>query len=127
MRWSSGLAITMCAAAAHGYSLKSPVTQPCHEPITAQALRQARALTGNAPPLPPSRDEAALIADIPFALDDDMHDLGGATLVMAIADNDLKGYSSTDEQTLVPLTADPTLQREHCLRRDDEDEPGGSG
>src|SRR5439155_15784939 len=40
--------------------------------------------------------------------------------------NDLKGYSSSDEGTLVPITADPALQREHCLRSDDEDEPGGS-
>ena len=119
-------AIMLCAAAAHAYTLKSPLTQPCHEHITSDALRQARASDRQRAANLPTRDEQALIDDVPFAIDEDLRDLGGATLVLAISDNDLKGYSSTDEQQLVPLTADPALQREHCLRRDDEDEPGGS-
>lgn len=114
------------AAPADAYSLSSPITDPCHERITAAALRAARAATGNAQPITPDRDEAALIADIPSPLDDDMRDLGGATLVLAISDNDLKGYKNTDEQALVPITADPELQHEHCLRRPDQDEPDGS-
>src|SRR5678816_3779399 len=39
----------------------------CHEPITAQALRTVRATLATAPALTPSRDEAAMIADVLFA------------------------------------------------------------
>jgi hypothetical protein len=128
MRSSFLVAVTLLAGAgrATAYTLASPLTMGCHERITADALRAVRAATGNAAPIAPSRDEEALIDDLPFTLDDDDRDLGGASLIVGITDNDLKGNSSTDENQLVPITADPTLQREHCLRRADEDEPGGS-
>ena len=119
-------AVMATAAPARGYTLFSPITDDCHERITSAALRNARAQTGNARPLPPDANDAALIDDIPFPLEPDMRDLGGATLVLGISDNDLKGYSSTDEFALVPITADPELQHEHCLRRADQDEPDGS-
>jgi hypothetical protein len=116
----------LVVAPAYGYTLSSPITRGCHELITSEALRTARAQTGNAAPIAPTRDEQALIDDLPSPLEADERDLGGVTLIIGITDNDLKGYSSTDEGQLVPITADPTLQREHCLRRADEDEPDGS-
>jgi hypothetical protein len=94
--------------------------------MTTQALRQVRATLATAAPIEPTRDERALIDDAPFAIDADVRDLAGATLLFAVRDNDLKGNDLLDTFDLVPITADPALQREHCLRTPDEDEPDGS-
>ena len=118
--------VTVLAARASAYTVSSPLTSGCHEQITASALRQARLERPNAPPLLASRDERAMIDDAPFDVDDDMRDLAGATLLFAVRDNDLKGASPTDTFAIVPIAADPSLQREHCLRAPDEDEPDGS-
>jgi hypothetical protein len=118
--------VAILAARARAYTVSSPLTRGCHEEITAAALRQLRAERPSAPPLVPSRDERAMIDDAPFPLDGDMHDLAAATLLFAVRDNDLKGASPTDTFAIVPIAADPALQREHCLRAADEDEPDGS-
>lgn len=122
--WALG--VILLAAPASAYTVSSPLTSGCHEAITASALRQARAERPNAPPLAASRDERAMIDDAPFVIDDDMQDLAGATLLFAVRDNDLKGASPTDTFAIVPIAADPALQREHCLRGPGDDEPGGS-
>ena len=116
----------LMAAPASAYTVSSPLTAGCHEQITAAALRQARSERPNAPPLPATPDERAFIDDAPFPLDADMRDLAGATLLFAVRDNDLKGASPTDTFDIVPIAADASLQREHCLRGPDEDEPTGS-
>ena len=41
-------------------------------------------------------------------------------------DNDLKGRQSNDVSELALVHGDPQLQREHCLRSSDDDEPDGS-
>jgi len=122
--WALGVMILM-AAPASAYTVSSPLTSGCHEEITASALRQARGERPNAPPLAASRDERAMIDDAPFVIDDDMQDLAGATLLFAVRDNDLKGASPTDTFAIVPIAADPALQREHCLRGPNDDAPGG--
>ena len=118
-----GVAVPLRAAA---YTTESAITPGCHEAMTSQALRQVRTTLTTAGPLAPTSDERALIDDAPFTIDGDLRDLAGATLLFAVRDNDLKGNNLLDTFDIVPITADPALQREHCLRTPDEDEPGGS-
>lgn len=114
------------ASAAHAYTIASAVSDNCHERITGEALRRVRAELPTAGPLHASADERALIADLPFKVDDDLDDLGGATLLIAVRDNDLKGRHSVDLAKLALVHGDPNGQREHCLRGETDDEPNGS-
>ena len=80
-------------ATAHAWAIGSQINETgCHEPITAQALRDVRAQVMTAPVIPPSRDEAALIGDVLFLPPADMTgDLAGMSLLLGVRDNDLKG------------------------------------
>ena len=112
--------------AARAYTIETHFTAKCHEKLTAQALRNARAAL-EIPATPPATDdERALIDDLQFAPDDDMKDLAGATLLVGVRDNDLKGNSQDDLTVLSSIHGDPGNQREHCLRGPDDKEPGGS-
>lgn len=111
---------------AHAFELSSAVTAPCHEKITMEALRAARLDRPGARPLGSSRDERALIDDVPFDLDADMQDLGAVTLLVGVRDNDLKGRGPTEVDQLALVHGDPAFQREHCLRPLDASEPNGS-
>src|SRR5882762_6369475 len=113
-------------SAARAYTIETHFTGRCHEKLTAQALRTAR-LQLEMPPTPRATDnERALIDDLECAPDDDMKDLAGATLLIGVRDNDLKGSSQDDLTVLSAIHGDPGNQREHCLRGPDEKEPGGS-
>jgi MYXO-CTERM domain-containing protein len=111
---------------AHAYTISSAVSVGCHEKMTSAALRAVRLELPTAAPLPADRNERALIDDVPFTLDDDMADLGGATLLLGVRDNDLKGRQEIDLGQLALVHGDPGAQREHCLRSSNADEPGGS-
>jgi len=128
-RWF-GVAVffSLCAAPrpAHGYTIENLVGSGCHEEITAAALRAVRKELPTAAPLPADENEQALIDDLQFSPDADMHDLGGATLLAAVRDNDLKGRSSGDLTQLAGVHGNPDGQEEHCLRSADQDEPSGS-
>src|SRR3954449_50547 len=122
------LAVSALAAirSARAYTIETQFTAKCHEKVTAQALRNARAAL-EIPATPPATDdERALIDDLQFAPDDDMKDLAGATLLVGVRDNDLKGNSQDDLTVLSAIHGDPRNQREHCLRGPDDKEPGGS-
>jgi hypothetical protein len=121
--WTLSLLLTR---AAWGYTVDSPTTQACHERITSQALRAIRLELPAAGPLAADRNERALIDDLQFTPDDDMRDLGAATLLAGVRDNDLKGRGSLDLSQLSLVHGDPGSQREHCLRGADQKEPGGS-
>ena len=108
------------------YSYESVVSTGCHERITMSALRTVRATLPTAPFLEPSANDRALIGDLPFALDPDMHDIGGATLTVGVRDNDLKGRGPTEVDQLALVHGDPAAQREHCLRARGDDEPDGT-
>jgi len=83
----------------------------CHEPITAQALRDVRAMMPTAPTIAPTRDEAALIADVMFAPPADLvADLGGMALLLGVRDNDLKGVDPLASLDLVQVHGNPTTQ-----------------
>lgn len=122
--------VALCCAAVpsspEAYTVSSILTAGCHEKITSEALRTARLNVANAAPLTPSDNERALVDDLEFTLDDDMKDLGGVTLLIAVRDNDLKGRASDDLAELAEVHGDPNTTQEHCIRGRDDDEPGGS-
>jgi hypothetical protein len=118
--------VTFAPGVAHAYTISSVATDGCHESITSAALRAVRLELPTAAPLPADRNERALIKDLEFAPDDDMTDLGGATLLVGVRDNDLKGRDSGDLTQLALVHGNPSAQREHCLRNAHEKEPGGS-
>jgi hypothetical protein len=111
---------------AHAYTIFSIATAGCHEKITTDAMRAVRLELATAAPLPADRNERALIDDLEFSPASDMTDLGGATLLVGVRDNDLKGRDSSDLSQLTLVHGDPAAQREHCLRSSHEEEPGGS-
>ena len=77
-------------------------------------------------PLAATRNELALINDLQFRPELDMRDLGAATLLIAVRDNDLKGRSSSDLTELAEIHGNPGDQVEHCLRGPTHKEPGGT-
>jgi hypothetical protein len=111
---------------AHGYTINSVLGAGCHETITSQALRAVRLDLATAAPLPATSNEQALVDDVQFTPDGDMKDLGAATLLVAVRDNDLKGRGSSDLSQLAEVHGDPNAQQEHCLRGPNQKEPGGS-
>jgi hypothetical protein len=108
------------------YTISSLVTPGCHERMTSDALRTVRQNVAAAAPMSRSANEQALINDLQFSPDADMTDLGGATLLIGVRDNDLKGRSSADTTYLGAVHGDPNNQDEHCLRSSGQDEPGGT-
>jgi hypothetical protein len=126
----AGLAFVLPDRTAHAWAIGSPINETgCHEPITAEALRAVRARFDTAPVLTPSRDEAAMIADVVFEPPADMvPDLGGMTLLLGVRDSDLKGIDPLDSLDLVQVHGDPETQDEHCIRSaSDDDVPGNPG
>jgi hypothetical protein len=119
-------ALTAKPRLAHAYTISSAITAGCHEKITTDALRAVRLELASAGPLPADRNERALIDDLEFTPAGDMTDLGGATLLVGVRDNDLKGRDSMALSQLALVHGDPSAQREHCLRNSHEKEPGGS-
>jgi hypothetical protein len=112
---------------AHAWSIGSQLdNEGCHEPITAQALRTVRATLDTAPVLAPSRDDAAMIADVLFKPPADfVNDVAGMTLLLGVRDNDLKGINPLSSLDLVQVHGSPTTQDEHCIRSSSDDDAGG--
>jgi MYXO-CTERM domain-containing protein len=122
----AALPLAAIPGTAEGYTISNELSTGCHEDITSVALRVVRKELPTAAPLPVTADERALVDDLEFAPDADMKDLGGATLLAAVRDNDLKGLSSDDLTALAQVHGDPANQQEHCLRGADQKEPGGT-
>jgi uncharacterized protein (TIGR03382 family) len=120
------LAVAVLPEWTDAYTISSVITPGCHEQLTSEALRAARLDRPAAAPLPATANDQAFIDDVQFTLEPDMRDLGGATLLVSVRDNDLKGRSSTDLTELAQVHGDPDNQNEHCLRSRTQDEPGGS-
>lgn len=108
------------------YTISSVLTPGCHEDLTSEVLRTVRLDVPGAAPIPVTRDEQALVDDVQFTPAEDMKDLGAATLLVSVRDNDLKGRSSDDLTELAEVHGNPDNQDEHCLRSRTQDEPGGS-
>jgi hypothetical protein len=123
-----------CAAAcigyaprAEAYSTDSVLSDPCHERMTVKALQAVRRDLPQLARLPaPTRDEQALIEDLPFDLPPDLRDVAAATLVLGNRDVDVHGNEPNDLDQLALIHGNPDTQREHCLRRPEHDEPDGA-
>lgn len=81
--------VTFAPNVAHAYTISTVLTAGCHESISSAALRAIRLELATAAPLLADRNERALITDLEFTPDGDMTDLGGATLLVGVRDNDL--------------------------------------
>src|SRR5438045_1488394 len=101
----------LCALPASAYTLGSPVARGCHERISAEALRTVR---GEFPvaQIDETRDERALIDELPFKTDADMKDLAGASLMIGVRDPDLKGHDTFDLSDIASVHGDPHGQVE---------------
>jgi hypothetical protein len=122
-----GLCILLTSSAGHAYTIETVITRGCHEEVTADALRAARkSIPKIAKPLPLVGDDRALIDDVAFTVEKDLRDIGAVALVLGVRDNDVKSFAATALDELAPLNSDPDSQNLHCLRRPEQDEPGGS-
>ncbi len=120
------LVVVMGPATARAYSLSGAGDLGCHELITTAALRAVRAELPSAAPVPAVGQDALIVEGLPFPVPGDMRDLPASALLVGVRDNDLKGRRGVDPRERSGLHGDPILQREHCLRRAEHDEPGGT-
>lgn len=122
-----GLAVLALPATARAYTIDSIITKPCHERLTMSALRAVRADLPTAGRITnPTRDDSALVNDLPFSIDDDLKELAAATILIGVRDNDLKGRGAAELDHLAEVHGNPEDQNNHCLRARDEDEPDGT-
>ena len=127
--WTAGTVLLWIGALpsfANAYTISNAFLAACHEKLASQALRAVRVDFETAAPLPLTRDERALVDDLEFPADQDMRDLGAATLLIGVRDNDLKGEGTNDLSRLSDVHGNPSNQNEHCLRGPSQKEPGGS-
>lgn len=121
------LAVLCASAGARAYTIQSTATKGCHELVTREAWEATeRELPETTAPLRSSGDDEALMNDLDFDLPKSRHEIGFATLILGVRDNDVKQHGPNDLEALSPIASDPTLQPEHCLRAPDQDEPNGS-
>ncbi|MDB4944486.1 MAG: hypothetical protein JWP97_4020 [Labilithrix sp.] len=115
------------ARPAGAFTYGSAISVGCHERITTATLRGVRTqLPTRAVTISPSKEEKAFIEDVPFGVEPDLQELAGATLLVAVRDNDLKGNSPTEVDELANVHGNPDNQEEHCLRAGSDDEPDGN-
>lgn len=125
---SATIALTVAlSSTAHAWSIGSQLNERgCHELITAKALRDVRLKLSTAPPLTPTRDEAAMFDDVIFqAPDDFIPDLAGMSLLLGVRDNDLKGVNPLSTLDLIQVHGNPMTQDEHCIRGPADDFAAG--
>jgi hypothetical protein len=121
------IGLLLAPATANAFPTYSAVGKACHEEITMRALRTVRERRPQARPMPPvTRDDRALIDDLPFDVDPDMADLGAVSLLNGVRYNDLHGNAPNAVDELAQVHGDESRQREHCLRAPQQNEPSGS-
>jgi hypothetical protein len=118
--------VAATAGGARAYSYESVVSDGCHERLMMDAWREARDVTGLQAPIVTTRDDDALVRDVPFSLDRDLRDLASVSLLIGGRDPDVKGRHGIDSTELATVHGDPDGQKEHCLRRDGHDGEEGS-
>lgn len=120
---ASVAAVWMSARQVSAYGYESPVSDGCHEAITAEALRRVREALPAAGPLSSTATDRILLDELPFGVASDMEDVGALALLVGVRDNDLKGQRGIDSSDLALIHGDDDGQREHCLRRSTQDDP----
>lgn len=116
-------AFNLGTTAARAYTIETPMTDGCHERISAAALAQAGWPDGAQPPAPEAA-QVVLAANLPFHLPA-ARDAWTVALLAGVRDNDLHGAAATDLPEHVEVDLAPASQREHCLRTPDQDFAAG--
>jgi len=120
------LSLLFAGSSAKAYSTESIASDACHEDITFDAIRRARAeLPGELRLGPQTRDDRALVDDLPFDMPGDLADLAAATLVLGNRHVDLQGVAPDDLDELASIHGHPNNQAPHCLRQASHDGPDG--
>ncbi len=122
----ASLWVLLATRSAAAYSTNTIVSDPCHEDMTQEALKRARAELGPLDVLKANEQERALIEDVPFRLENGLDDLGAASLVLANHHVDFGGNQPDDLANLAPLHGTPEHQQQHCLRTAAQDGVAGS-
>ncbi len=131
------LVALLCLAAgpAHGFSISSGFTNPCHEPITGRAYEAffldlpTRNLT-----VPDGEEWQRLSGFMldAFGIDEDDVDFAQrfllVSLVVGVRSPDTEGHSALNLTSLRELHADPAAEGQyaHCLRGPDDDHSEGN-
>lgn len=129
IRWLSlaAVALTFHAELAWAYSIETLVTHGCHEEVTAKAVIAARAQGADLTVRPAStRDERALLDDLPFIPPAGVADLDGVTALLGVREPDLDGNEPTDLYEVSEVQALESVQPAHCLRRRRDDGEQGN-
>lgn len=119
-------ALTSRPRPALAFTLDSQLTAGCHESITSDAMRRVRQTFPDAARVGAVGEEVQLVPSLPFAVPDDMSDVGSATLLIANRDVDLEGGRAVDATRLAQIHSNPETQDHHCLRAFGDDEPDGA-
>lgn len=97
------------------FQIDSPVTDDCHERITASALREA-GWPGGAIPVEFDDYQERIHDDLPFSLPADLNDPWSMALLIGAREPDLEGHSTLDLPALSHVHGHPDKQDAHCLR-----------
>jgi len=119
--------VALLASPAHAFTVQSPATRGCHEEVTIEAWRRTVAdLPERTMEPAPTREDTALIRDVPFDVPEDLQQIGLVTLLLGIRQNDIADLATTSLSDLAQVNSDPRAQRQHCLRAPGQNEPNGS-
>ncbi|MFY0577738.1 hypothetical protein ACN28S_28555 [Cystobacter fuscus] len=116
-------ALILGTTTARAYTIETPVTEGCHERITAAALARAGWPDGALPPAP-TAGQKVLVDNLPFHLPT-ARDAWTVAMLAGVRDNDLHGAAATDLPEHVEVDLAPASQPEHCLRTSDQDFAAG--
>ncbi len=106
------------SSSAAAFEVESPVTEGCHESITAEAAE--RVGWPHTPPAFTSLDRR-LVRHLLFDLPPEVQDRWTLALILGVRYNDLKGHRVSDLSALALVHGDPGTQNMHCLRRHRDD------
>ena len=112
------------AGAASAFTFGSPVSDPCHENLTADAIRAAGWPDGRAPPSP-DRDDRVLCDNLLFDPPGDLVDRWSLSALIGVRHNDLDGGRPTEVDHLARVHNDGEAQAAHCLRASEHDDAEG--
>jgi hypothetical protein len=107
---------------ARAFQIESPVTASCHEELTTRAVTAAgfpdiaRAPRG-------TEDQRRAMNDLTFSLTS--RDIWTMALLFGVRSNDIRDFAPKDTSALSGVHNDPLDQPAHCMRRPEDDGPGG--
>jgi hypothetical protein len=117
------VAFAVCRAAPAGaWEIQDPIHANCHERLTQAALTEVGYV---APPPALSGDDAALPANLEFPAGAYDGNIDALSLIIGVRWPDEHGSSDFSLYNQATYANDPTLQSEHCLRRETDEGSAG--